>query len=50
LQEIDDCHAVIGGDEDAFGHYVSVVEERSVSRPASLLSCELILLKMQILL
>ena len=21
LQEVDDCHAVVGGDEDSFGHY-----------------------------
>jgi hypothetical protein len=23
LQEVDDCHAVVGGDEDALGHCTS---------------------------
>jgi hypothetical protein len=23
LQEVDDCHAVVGGDEDTFGHCAS---------------------------
>jgi hypothetical protein len=26
LQEVDDCHAVVGGDEDTFGHNDLVVE------------------------
>ena len=25
LQEVDDCHAIVGGDENTFGHEVLVV-------------------------
>jgi hypothetical protein len=50
LQEVDDCHAVVGGDEDAFGHesfldeWQQVENLRILARPTRRISfCDVLL-------